>query len=114
MTDSIAKFEAERAAESQYDSSDPEQVNKARIAAGRREAEELNTLKTLAEYENGRALLFDFVRCAISGNPYVPGNSDMTSYNLGQEHKARQLLRKLMIACPEDTVTMIEEHKEEL
>ena len=112
--DAIARFEAERMAEVQFDSSDPEQVNNARKAAALRETEELNTLKTLGDYENGRALLFGMVKCAISGNPYVPGNQDMTSYNLGQEAKARDLLRKLMVGCPQNVVKMIEENREEL
>lgn len=114
MTDHIAQFEAERMAELPYDSSDAQQVNNARKAAALRESEELETLKALSLHENGRGLLFDFVKCYLVGNPAVIGDPNSTYYNLGQEHKARELFKKIVRIAPEEFCKMIEENKDEL
>lgn len=114
MVDTIAQIESERMAETIYDSSDPEQVNNARKAAALRESEELETLKALAQYENGRGLLFDFIKCALVGDPFVSDSPTATAYNLGQERKARELFKKLVRIVPEEFCKIIEENRAEL
>ncbi len=114
FVDPVKFFEEDRMAAKPYDSSDEQQVNNARKAAALRERNELETLRTLSQYPNGRELLFDFIKCAITGIPTVVDNVNATYFNLGQEHKARDLFRKLIKASPGDFVKMIEEHEDEL
>lgn len=112
--DPIKFFEEDRMAAKPYNSSEEKDVNNARKAAALREANELETIRTLAQYENGRELLFDFIKCAITGVPTVVDNINATYFNLGQEHKARDLFRKFIKASPKDFVKMVEEHQDEL
>lgn len=107
-------MEAEELDKKPFDASDPEAVNTARKKAGRKKAKERDTLKTLMEYPNGRELMFNSVKCILTGNPMVIGDPHSTYYNLGQEIRARHIFMEIVRTCPEEFALMIEENKDDL
>lgn len=110
--DSIRELEAELLGKKPFDSSDEKEVNNRNKAMAALERERLETLRALMEYPNGRKVVFDMVRCAISGNPYVIGDTHATAYNLGLEAKARQINKDIIIASPKGYLMMLDENKE--
>lgn len=114
MPDYIARFQAQREADKPYDSSDPVAVNNARKAAAHREASDLETLKELMRFENGRSLVFDMVKCCFNGNPMVFESAEATAFNLGQEATARRTFYKIIRVCPKEFCEMVDEHHEEI
>ena len=114
MADQIQTMEAEELDKKPFDASDPEAVNNARKKAGRKKAMERDTLKTLMEHENGRKLMFDSVKCILSGNPVIPNEPYATYFNLGQEYRARHIFKEIVRIAPEEFAVMIEENKDEL
>lgn len=114
MADTIRELEAAANAEVPYDAGDEKAVNEARKKSGRKKVKERETLVTLMQYENGRKLMFDSIKCILTGNPVVPNDPSSTYFNLGQEARARHIFKELVTVTPADFVLMIEENKDEL
>ena len=112
--DAVRELEAELLGKKPFDSSDEKEVNNRNKAMAALERERLETLRELMKYPNGRKVVFDMVRCAINGQPYVVGDTHATSYNLGLEAKARQIMRDIIVASPNGFLAMIDENKEAL
>lgn len=111
MADIIRQLEAIDNAEIPYDAGDKEQVNEARKKAGRKKVKERETLVTLMQYENGRELMYNSIKCVIDGNPVVPSDAFSTYYNLGQEHRAREIFKEIVKTCPKEFALMLDENK---
>lgn len=109
--DPITEEEARELAEKPFNASDEKDVNEARKRSGRKKKRQREILKVMMGNEDGRTLMFDFVRCVIEGDPMVPGDQYSTYYNLGQERKARALFREIVKICPEEFVKMMKEQK---
>lgn len=112
MVDTIRQLEANELEEKPYDAGDEKSVSDARKKSGRKKAKERETLKTLMQYENGRELMFNSIRCLLDGNPVVPGDSLSTYYNLGQEHRAREIFKEIVRVAPKEFAVMIEENSD--
>jgi hypothetical protein len=106
------ELEAEDLIAKTFDASDAKQVNNARKKAAKEKAEERETLEALMEYPNGRALMFNSVKCILIGSPLTPNDPYSTYFNLGQEHRARELFKEIVKIAPEEFTLMIEENKE--
>lgn len=111
MVDRILELEEEEINEKSYDASDPEQVKKARKNDRIRKRNERDTLRTMMQYPNGRNFMYNSVRCILEGDPVVPGDAYSTYYNLGQEHRARELFKEIVVIAPKEFTLMIEENK---
>lgn len=109
MADILRDLEGDELAQKPYDANDEAQVNEARKKSGKRKLKERDTLRVLMEHENGRALLFESVRCIIEGNPIVAGDPNSTYFNLGQEYRARGLMQEILKIDPQGFAKMIEE-----
>lgn len=110
MGDTIQQLEAEEALEVPFDASDPKQVNEARKKAGRGKKKEREVLAALMSHTDGRTVMFGSIKCVLDGSPLVPGDPYSTYYNLGQEHRARELFKDIAKVCPKEMVLMLEEH----
>lgn len=114
MTTTIQHLEASENIDKSFDASDKEQVNEARKKSGRKKVKERETLQALMMYENGRKLMFDSIKCILTGSPVVAQDTYSTFFNLGQEHRARHLFKEIVQVSPKEFVLMIEENKDEL
>lgn len=110
--DVLAQLEAADLVEEPYDASDKEAVTDARKRSGRKKVKERETLQTLMQYENGRELMYNSVRCVLEGNPVIPNDPYATYYNLGQEHRAREIFKEIVKVSPKEFAMMIDENKE--
>lgn len=108
--DPIDDLEATENLGKTYDAADPKQVNDARTKAGRGKKKERQVIAALMQHEDGRKVLFDSVRCLLEGNPLVPGDPYSTYFNLGQEHRARELFKEILKVAPENFIVMMKEY----
>ena len=111
MVDVPRDVEAERLAEIPFNASDPEQVNAARKKAARLERSRLRLVEELMKVKEGRMYVWDFLEsCHINGNPVVPGDTQATYFNLGQQNVGKLVLMDAM-QFPENYVLMVSEAK---
>lgn len=110
MATRAQQLEAEEVIETTFDASDPKQVNEARKREGRGKKAERELTHALMKHIDGRAYLYNWVKCAIEGNPVIPGDINATYYNLGQEAVARTLFRELLKIDPQGVAEMLKEN----
>jgi hypothetical protein len=110
--DPARELEAELLNKKPFDSSDEKEVNNRNKAMAALERERLETLRALMDHSNGRKVVFDMVKCALDGRPYVIGDTHATAYNLGLEAKARQINRDVILAAPKQYLQMLDECKD--
>ena len=101
---------ADEANERPFDASDPDQVNFARIKAGRKHTERLRVVRALMENKECRAWLYELLAfCNIGGSPFVQGQPDATAFKLGQQNVGLMILSDINSSAPELYMTMISE-----
>lgn len=105
-----AVAEAEELAEKPFDASDPQAVNEARKKSGRKRKKQREVLQKIMAHQDGRELVYDFVKCIVEGNPAVPGDPVSTYFNLGQEYRAKALFMELVKIVPDDLIKMLKEN----
>lgn len=97
-----------------FDASDPAAVNNANREDKRREREDADVLRRLMHDKKGRAFLYRLLsRCNIYDDPFAPGQSDVTSFRLGQANIGKQLMLAAMDASTDLYVQMVREQKDE-
>lgn len=107
MSDTIQLVEDES-----YDTSEPEEVNKAKKKAGRTRADRLEFIKAAMSVDQGRAWYYDFlIRCHIFKVPYVSESPYDTAFKCGELNIGLQVLDDIQTAAPNDYVKMISENK---
>lgn len=110
MVDYAADAAAEFVAEQEYDSSDPEQVNKAHQKASTARRDELDFVKAIMDLPQGRKWMYNFLAtCNSFGNPVVPGDTHLTYHNLGAQNLGKKLLQDIDEAAPAEYVLMMRE-----
>lgn len=112
MGDPVQELEAEENIEQSFDASDPKAVNEARKKQGRSKKKERDILVALMSHKDGRTLMYNSVKCILEGNPVTAGDINATYYNLGQEHRARELFREIVRLTPPEFALMVEENKD--
>lgn len=109
----IAEIEANELAETPYDASDPEQVNKQRVKAGRKKTKRLEVIKRLMDDKDGRAWVYELLeRGHIYHTSFVPGDSHASAFKEGERNITNQLLIDVTAAASEEYLLMIREAKE--
>lgn len=115
MSDPIATNQAEEESAEAYDTSDKEQVNRARKKSARTRADRLEFVKASMSFEQGRAWLFDVLNfCHLFQNPFVAGGEDgarATDFKLGEFNIGLMILSDIQTAAPQDYLKMITENK---
>lgn len=114
MADNASIAEAEFLDETQFDSSDPEQVNKARIKAGRRKKKALSVVEALMQHADGREWLYMLLTaCEVYRLSYMHNEShaDMC-FREGKKFIGLQLLADIEKASPQNYLLMLRECKE--
>lgn len=112
MVDQILKTQTEDEQEQSYDTSEPEQVNKARKREARTRADRLKFVAAAMQHPEGRAWFYDIiVRCHVFQNPYYRDSDSVTAFKCGELNIGLQILDDIQTAAPNKYVTMIEENK---
>lgn len=95
-----------------YDANDEKQIKAARKKAATTDALKLDTIRTIMSTPHGRQWIYGILeRCHIYGNPFVPGQSDSTAFNLGEANIGRIFLADVQEAASELYLTMLQEAK---
>lgn len=115
MSDPVAENQASEEIAEAFDTSDKEQVNKARKRSARTRADRLEFVKASMSFEQGRAWFYDLlVSCHLFHNPFVAGGEDgarATDFKLGEFNIGLRALDDIQTAAPQDYIKMINENK---
>lgn len=97
--------------EDSYDTSEPEQVNKARKKAGRTRADRLKFIQAAMSHEEGRSWFYDLlIRCHIFNRAFDP-DPYVHAYKAGEVNIGLQILDDIQTAAPNNYINMISENK---
>lgn len=111
MVNPVLTNQANEEAEESYNTSDPQQVNKARKKAARTRADRLQFVEAAMQHEQGRAWFYDIlVRCHVFNrsfdqDPYVH------AYKAGEVNIGLQILDDIQTSAAKNYIMMIEENK---
>lgn len=95
-----------------YDANDEKQVKKAKKKAEFDEALKLDVIRQVMGSAPGRTWIYGMLEeCHIYGNPFIPGQPDVTAFNLGEANRGKRLLADVQAASPELYLTMLQEAK---
>ncbi len=95
-----------------YNANDEKQVRKAKKEAQFNDALKLDVVRNVMQTAAGRRWLYGILdMCYIYGNPFAPGQGDVTAFNLGQANIGKILLVDIQMATPDLYLTMIQEAK---
>lgn len=95
-----------------YNADDKEQVGQARKQAEFDNALKLDVIRGIMQTPAGRKWIYSILeRCHIYGNPFVPGQSDSTAFNMGEANIGRLFLADVQEAASELYLTMLTEAK---
>lgn len=111
MSDPILQNQAQELAEEPFDTSDKEQVNKARKKAARKRADRLKFIEAAMTHEEGRGWFFDILNfCKVFRTPF---NDDpyRTAFSCGELNIGLRILEDIQIAAPKQYLSMLEENK---
>ncbi len=94
-----------------YDTSDPEQVNKAKKRASRKREDRLKFVAAAMQHPEGRAWFYDqLVFCKVFSTPYTENPYD-TAFRCGQANIGLRILADIQDAASKEYLLMIEENK---
>lgn len=109
MSDKVQETLAEEAREETFDTSDREQVNKARKKASRTRADRLEFVKAAMGLEQGRAWFYDLlVRCRTINTPFSTDPYD-TAFKCGMQNIGLTIMLDIQDAAPDKYLTMVTE-----
>ena len=104
-------FQLPEIPEEQYDTSDREQVNKARKRSARTRADRLKFVEAGMTMPEGRAWFYDFLmRCHIFSTPF-DDDPYRHAYRAGEANIGLQLLSDVQEVSAQNYVKMIAENK---
>lgn len=111
MVDAVATNQAEEESAEAYDTSDKEQVNKARKKSARTRADRLEFVKASMSFEQGRAWFYDILlRCHVFQSPFI-SDPYGTAFKCGEHNIGLMILDDIQTAAPQDYIKMISENK---
>ncbi len=97
--------------EETYDTSDPQEVNRAKKRGSRTRADRLHFVGAAMTTPQGRSWFYDLlVRCKVVSTPF---SEDIyrTAFNCGQQNVGLMVLSDIQDAAPKEYVTMINENR---
>lgn len=108
----INEQENREAYEEQFDTSDPQQVNKAKKRAARTRADRLEFVNAAMQHEQGRAWFYDILAfCKIFSTPYSSDPYD-TAFKLGMQNLGLRVMADIQDAAPKEYLLMITEARQ--
>lgn len=111
MTDLVEDLPQVPLIEDNYDTSDREQVNKARKKASRTRADRLKFVEAAMTMEQGRAWFYDFlIRCHVFNTPF-DDDPYRHAYRAGEANVGLQVLSDIQEAASANYIKMIQENK---
>lgn len=111
MTDLTEDLPVVPDSESNYDTSDKEQVNKVRKKASRTRADRLKFVEAGMTMPQGRAWFYDFlIRCHVFNTPFDE-DPYRHAYRAGEANVGLQVLSDIQEAASQNYIKMIEENK---
>ena len=111
MSDPVLTNQAEEALEEAYDTSDKEQVNKARKKAARKRADRLKYVQASMQFPEGRAWFYDYLIFTKVFDSIFNNDPYRTAFDLGQRNIGLVLLGDIQTAAPKEYVIMVQENK---
>ncbi len=111
MVDPVRVNEAEERLEESYDTSNPEQVNKARKKSARTRADRLEFVAAAMKHPQGRGWFYDIlVHCRVVATPFSE-DPYKTAFNCGMQNTGLRILDDIQTAAPDDYILMVKENK---
>jgi hypothetical protein len=102
------------AEEHAFDATDAVAEANANREIKRREREDADVWRRILHSKQGRAWLYRRLeRCHIYASTFVPGQSDVTAFQLGEENIGKRLMLEAQDASPDLYVQMLKEQREE-
>lgn len=103
--------EAEFVAEQGFDANDPEQVNNARVKAGRKKKKNLQVVEAIMQHPDSREWFYRLLTaCDVFRNSYVFGEpAEGMAFREGKRYIGLQLLADIRKASPENFCKMLDE-----
>lgn len=109
MSDQIRTIQAEDEQEVQYDTSDQEQVQKAKKRTARTRADRLEFVRAAMLHEQGRAWFYDLlVKCKVISTPFTD-DPYRTAFKCGEQNIGLMILADLQDAAPDNYLQMVKE-----
>lgn len=97
-----------------YDSTDPAAEANAKRDEARSRREDADTYRLIMHTKPGRAWLHRrMVECHIFGQTFMPGQPDVTAFQLGEENIGKRWMVSAMAASPDLYMRMIKEQQDE-
>lgn len=112
MVNQVKVTQAEEEQEQPYDTSNPEEVNKARKKSARTRSDRLQFVQAAMSVDQGRAWFYDLLnRCHVFRNPFISDSSHGTAFRCGEQNIGLMILADIQDAAPEHYMTMVSENK---
>lgn len=109
MSDQIKVIEAEDNLEQPYDTSDTEQVVRAKKRSARTRADRLEFVRAAMSHEQGRAWFYDLLnKCKVINTPFTD-DPYRTAFKCGEQNIGLQVLSDIQDAAPELYIVMVKE-----
>jgi len=109
MSDQIRTIQAEDEQEVQYDTSDQEQVQKAKKRTARTRADRLEFVRAAMLHEQGRAWFYDILlKCKVISSPFTD-DPYRTAFKCGEQNIGLQIMMDIQDAAPEQYLIMVRE-----
>lgn len=97
--------------EESYDTSEPQEVNKAKKKAGRTRADRLKFIEAAMSMPQGRAWFYDLlVRCKVFNTPFQE-DPYRTAFNCGMSNVGLMCLSDIQDAAPQHYIVMVNENR---
>ena len=111
MANTEDRIISEQMDEESYDTSEPQEVNKAKKRAGRTRADRLKFIEAAMSMPQGRAWFYDLlVRCKVFSTPFTE-DPYRTAFNCGASNVGLMCLDDIQTAAPQEYTVMISENK---
>lgn len=111
MGSTVQENEAVEGLEDSYNTSEPEQVNKARKKSARTRATRLEFVHAAMTTEQGRSWFYDIIiRCHVFSTPF-DADPYRHAYRAGEANIGLQILDDIQVSSPDEYITMIRENK---
>ena len=111
MPTTEARIEEDQIESQAYDTSDPQEVNKAKKRASRTRADRLRFVEAAMTTKEGRAWFYDLlVRCKTISTPFVE-DPYRSAFNQGMQNIGLQVLSDIQDSAPNEYIKMITENR---
>ena len=112
MSDPVLEEKLSDEQSESYDTSDKEQVNKARKRDARTRADRLEFVEAAMTTPQGRAWFYDLLaRCHVVRTPFSANDPYGTAFKCGEQNIGLQILDDIQTVSSDTYLTMITENK---